>query len=101
MCLKPAPRRSPGGAGLRRLPGKDWVWLLVSPAASADGGLFIYVAIGEKNATPAWLFEISYAFFADFFAWVFFRETQFNVATVFGGLLIPAGVFTVFAANRH
>jgi hypothetical protein len=51
VCLKPAPRRSPGGAGLWRLPGKDWVWLLVSPAASADGGLFIYVAIGEKNAT--------------------------------------------------
>jgi len=81
--------------------GKDWVWLVVSLAAAAVGGLLIYSAIGEKNATLASLIEISYPFFVAMFAWVFFRETQFNLATVLGGVLILGGVFTVFVANRN
>jgi drug/metabolite transporter (DMT)-like permease len=75
--------------------------LVVSLAAAAVGGLLIYSAIGEKNATLASLIEISYPFFVAMFAWVFFRETQFNLATVLGGVLILGGVFTVFVANRN
>lgn len=85
--------------GIRAL-GRDWVWLLLSLAAATVGGLLIYVAIGEKNATLASLIEISYPFFVALFAWLFFRETHFNLATVLGGLLILAGVLTVFLANR-
>jgi drug/metabolite transporter (DMT)-like permease len=81
--------------------GKDWIWLLVALGASSVGGLLIYEAIGEKNATLASLIEISYPFFVALFAWVFFRETQFNLATVLGGLLILGGVFTVFVGNRN
>lgn len=80
--------------------GGDWVWLLVSLSAAAVGGLLIYVAIGEKNATLASLIEISYPFFVALFAWIFFRETQFNTATLIGGFFILGGVFTVFIANR-
>ena len=85
--------------GVRAL-GKDWIWLLVSLSSAAVGGLLIYVAIGEKNATLASLIEISYPFFVALFSWVFFRETQFNLSTAIGGLLVLAGVFTVFLANR-
>lgn len=80
--------------------GADRSWLLISLASAAVGGLLIYVAIGEKNATLASLIEISYPFFVALFAWLFFRETHFNVATILGGLLILGGVLTVFLANR-
>lgn len=80
--------------------GSDRMWLLVSLASAAVGGLLIYVAIGEKNATLASLIEISYPFFVALFAWLFFREAQLNAATIAGGLLILGGVFTVFLANR-
>lgn len=80
--------------------GGDRLWLLVSLASAAVGGLLIYAAIGEKNATLASLIEISYPFFVALFAWLFFREAQLNAATIAGGLLILGGVFTVFLANR-
>jgi drug/metabolite transporter (DMT)-like permease len=51
--------------------GADWVWLAVAVVSSAAGGLLIYIAIGEKNATLASLIEISYPFFVALFAWFF------------------------------
>ena len=80
--------------------GPDWKWLVVALLASAAGGLLIYIAIGEKNATLASLIEISYPFFVAVFAWLFFRETQFNWPTVLGGVLILGGVGVVFWGNR-
>jgi drug/metabolite transporter (DMT)-like permease len=80
--------------------GGDWVWLAVAVASSVAGGLLIYIAIGEKNATLASLIEISYPFFVAVFAWVFFRETQFNWSTILGGVLILGGVGIVFLAER-
>ena len=80
--------------------GRDWVWLVVAVVSSAAGALLIYIAIGEKNATLASLIEISYPFFVAVFAWLFFRETQFNWPTVFGGLLILGGVAVVFLGER-
>jgi len=80
--------------------GSDWVWFAVAVVTSAAGALLIYMAIGERNATLASLIEISYPFFVAVFAWVFFRETQFNAATILGGALILAGVAVVFWGNR-
>jgi drug/metabolite transporter (DMT)-like permease len=80
--------------------GADWVWLGVAVVSSAAGGLLIYMAIGEKNATLASLIEISYPFFVAVFAWLFFRETQFNWSTIVGGLLILGGVGVVFLGER-
>jgi drug/metabolite transporter (DMT)-like permease len=80
--------------------GADWKWLVVAILTSAIGGILIYMAIGEKNATLASLIEISYPFFVAVFAWVFFRETQFNLPTILGGLLIISGVCVVFLGNK-
>jgi drug/metabolite transporter (DMT)-like permease len=80
--------------------GRDWIWLVVAVVTSGVGALLIYMAIGEKNATLASLIEISYPLFVAFFAWLFFRETQFNFATVGGALLIVSGVSVVFLGNR-
>jgi drug/metabolite transporter (DMT)-like permease len=79
----------------------DWVWLLVAIIASVAGGLLIYIAIGEKNATLASLIEISYPFFVAVFAWLFFREIQFNWQTLIGGALILGGVAVVFFGERQ
>lgn len=84
-----------------RLLGPDWGWFAVAIVTSAVGALLIYMAIGEKNATLASLIEISYPFFVAIFAWLFFRETQFNWPTVVGGLFILGGVGIVFLGNRN
>ena len=81
--------------------GEDWVWLAVAVVSSAAGGLLIYIAIGEKNATLASLIEISYPFFVAVFAWLFFRETQFTFSTILGGVLILGGVGVVFLGERQ
>jgi len=81
--------------------GSDWVWFVVAMVTSAAGALLIYMAIGEKNATLASLIEISYPFFVAIFAWLFFRETHFNLATLLGGLMILGGVAVVFLGNRE
>jgi drug/metabolite transporter (DMT)-like permease len=80
--------------------GKDFWWFLIAIVTSAGGGLLIYMAIGEKNATLASLIEISYPVFVAIFAWVFFRETQFNLATIAGGGMILSGVAVVYLGNR-
>jgi drug/metabolite transporter (DMT)-like permease len=80
--------------------GKDAWWFLVAILTSAGGALLIYMAIGEKNATLASLIEISYPVFVAIFAWVFFRETQFNLSTILGGGMILGGVAVVYLGNR-
>jgi len=80
--------------------GPDWKWLAIAVVASSIGSLLIYMAIGEKNATIASLVEISYPLFVAIFAWVFFREMQFNTATICGAAMILGGVAVVFLANR-
>jgi drug/metabolite transporter (DMT)-like permease len=80
--------------------GTDWIWLVVAVVSSAAGGLLIYMAIGEKNATLASLIEISYPFFVAVFAWLFFRETQFNWPTILGGILTLGGVAVFFFGER-
>jgi drug/metabolite transporter (DMT)-like permease len=81
--------------------GSDWIWLVVAIVTSAAGGLLIYIAIGEKNATLASLIEISYPFFVAVFAWLFFRDMQFTWQTLVGGILILTGVAVVFLAERN
>ena len=80
--------------------GADWKWFVIALLASAAGTLLIYIAIGAKNATLASLIEISYPLFVAIFAWLFFRETQFNLSTILGGACIIGGVGIVFLGNR-
>jgi drug/metabolite transporter (DMT)-like permease len=58
------------------------------------------MAIGEKNATLASLIEISYPVFVAIFAWLFFRETQFNLAAILGGVMIIGGIAVIYIGNR-
>jgi drug/metabolite transporter (DMT)-like permease len=81
--------------------GSNWVWLATAMVCSTAGGLAIFKAIDSKNATLASLIEVSYPFFVAVFAWLFFRETQFNWPTVLGGGLILAGVAVVYLGNPH
>ncbi|CAN5745673.1 hypothetical protein BH09VER1_BH09VER1_11300 [soil metagenome] len=85
---------------IRELEG-DWKWLVIAVITSVAGAFLIYMAISEKNATVASLIEISYPFFVAIFAWVFFRDTQFNWQTVVGGALILSGVAVVFLGNKN
>jgi len=81
--------------------GGDGIWLAVALAASTAGGLLIFLAIGEKNATLASLIEISYPLFVAMFAWIFFREAHLNWLTGLGAALILGGVVVVYLGNRH
>lgn len=81
--------------------GPDWPLLLVVMTCVTAAGLLSFMAIGAKNATLASLIEISYPFFVAFFAWLFFREVQWNLPTIFGGILIIGGVTAVYLGNRH
>ena len=80
--------------------GPDWLWFAVALVSSAAGTLLIYVAIGEKNATLASLIEISYPLLVAVFAWLFFRQVEFNALTLVGAGLIMGGVALVYLANR-
>jgi drug/metabolite transporter (DMT)-like permease len=80
--------------------GSDWIWFAIAVVGSAAGNLLIYMAIGEKNATLASLIEISYPLFVAFFAWLLFREVQFNALTALGAGMILGGVAVVWLANR-
>ncbi len=89
-----------GVPGEVRSLGPDGFWFAVAVVTFAGGALLIFLAIGEKNATLASLIEISYPFFVAVFAWLFFRETQFNWPTIWGGVMILGGVAVVFLGNR-
>lgn len=78
----------------------DMPWLLLTVGAATAAGLLIFMSIEAKNATVASLIEVSYPLFTAFFAWVLFRQTTLNTATILGGLLIFAGVLIVARGNR-
>lgn len=75
-------------------------WLVVAIIASISAGLLIFMSIGAKNATVASLIEVSYPLFTAFFAWALFRQNTINAATLFGALMIIAGVVIVARGNR-
>ncbi|MFA6256481.1 MAG: EamA family transporter [Candidatus Absconditabacterales bacterium] len=64
------------------------------------GNALILVAIKNKNATVASLIEISYPIFVVIFSYLLFKNTNLNTGTIFGGLLIIAGVILVYLANK-
>jgi drug/metabolite transporter (DMT)-like permease len=78
----------------------DMVWLVIAVAAATAAGLLIFMSIEAKNATVASLIEVTYPLFTAFFAWILFRQTTLNAATIIGGLLIFAGVLIVARGNR-
>ena len=62
--------------------------------------ILISYSVLAKNATMASFIEISYPVFTAFFAWLIFREVQFNFASLIGGLLIFSGVAFIFFGSK-
>ena len=78
----------------------DVPWLVLAVGASIAAALLNYVAIGEKNSTAASFVVISYPIFVAVFAWVFFRQIQFNLSSVSGAGFILAGLTIFYLGNR-
>jgi drug/metabolite transporter (DMT)-like permease len=78
----------------------DIFWFLFSVGGSALGAFLTYAAMSAKNPTLAALIEISYPLFVILFAWIFFREVEFNFITLCGGLLVIAGVSVIILGER-
>lgn len=78
----------------------DAGWFLLSIGGSALGAFLTYAAMSAKNPTLASLIEISYPLFVVLFAWIFFREIQLNLTTLFGGLLVLAGVSVIIFGEK-
>jgi len=78
----------------------DLGWFLFSIAIGALGAYLTYAAMSAKNPTLASLIEISYPFFVVLFTWIFFRQCQLNLSTLFGGLLLLSGVVVIIIGER-
>jgi drug/metabolite transporter (DMT)-like permease len=75
-------------------------FLLVMMVAFIVAHVLIVLSIEDKNATLAGLIEISYPLFIALFSWLLFRETNLNMGTAFGGILILFGASLVYFFNR-
>jgi drug/metabolite transporter (DMT)-like permease len=61
------------------------------------GGAFLIIhSISMKNATLASLIEISYPLFTALFAYLILKDTQVNLWTAAGGLLIISGISLIY-----
>ena len=74
--------------------------LLLAPAlTSLLASVFLFTAIGAKNATLASLIEISYPAFVALFAWLLFKEIHLTPSALLGGALIMSGVVLITRSN--
>jgi drug/metabolite transporter (DMT)-like permease len=90
-------------ADLQTLMGLGWgvrALILAISLTSLVGTVFLYLAIGGKNATLAATIEISYPVFVALFSWMLFREIQINASVVSGAALVFAGVAIIILGNR-
>jgi drug/metabolite transporter (DMT)-like permease len=90
-------------ADLQILMGLGWgvrALILAIALTSLAGTVFLYLAIGGKNATLAAMIEISYPVFVALFAWLLFREVHINASVLAGGALVFAGVAIIILGNR-
>ena len=77
-------------------------WLLA-------GNILIYVAANtlilmatkSKNATMAAMIEISYPLFTALFAYMIFKQTQFNAGTLVGATMVLAGVCCIYYFGKN
>jgi len=70
--------------------------LLLVSLSVVIGSFLIYYAISLKNATMVNLIEITYPVFTLIFAYIIMKEVQITPATMFGGLLIFAGIGVIY-----
>ncbi|MFP5507142.1 MAG: EamA family transporter [Gammaproteobacteria bacterium] len=90
-------------ADLQAMAGLGWsarALIMAVSLTSLAGTVFMYLAIGGKNATLAAMIEISYPVFVALFSWLLFREMQINASVLAGALLVFAGVAIIIFGNR-
>jgi len=68
---------------------------------SLGGTVLLYLSITGKNATLASLIEISYPVFVALFAYLLFRQIQFNASVVLGACFVFLGVGIIIWNNPH
>jgi drug/metabolite transporter (DMT)-like permease len=84
---------------LRAMGGGERATVLALALTSLLGSALLFVSIAGKNATLASLIEISYPVFVALFAFLLFRETQFNASVLLGAALVFAGVALIIWHN--
>ncbi len=80
--------------------GRLLILVLAETAVLILAELFIGFSIVSKNASLAGLIEISYPIFTALFAYVLFKESQLDTATMIGGVLIFSGVVTIYLFSK-
>ena len=79
---------------------KTLLYLIISALAFVLADLLIGTSITARNATLASLVEISYPLFVATFGYFVFGERSLNAGVSIGGLLIMAGVATIYVSSR-
>lgn len=76
-------------------------WIILAVAITGTAGVILaYLSISNKNATLASLIEISYPIFVVLFAYLFFRQINFNLSVIIGGLLMLSGAAIIIVNNQ-
>ena len=86
---------------LRALPWTEQFAIYALALTSLGGTVLLYLSITSKNATLASLIEISYPVFVALFAYLLFRQVQFNLSVIAGACLVFVGVGIIIWNNPH
>jgi len=86
---------------LRALRWQDQAAVLALALTSLGGTVLLYLSITGKNATLASLIEISYPVFVALFAYLLFRQIQFNASVLVGACFVFLGVGIIIWHNPH
>lgn len=73
--------------------------LVLGMAAAWCAWLITTMVIKHVNPTYAAIGEIAYPVFVPLFAWLMFRDKQWDAATVIGGALVFLGLFVIVYAK--
>ena len=73
--------------------------MAVSVLASWGGWLFTLLAIKAVSPTFAAIAEVSYPVFVPLFAYLLFREKQWDIATLIGGAFIFTGLAIIIVSK--
>lgn len=69
--------------------------LVMGIAAAWCAWMITTMVIKHVNPTYAAIGEIAYPVFVPLFAWMLFRDKQWDMATIVGGALVFAGLFVI------
>ncbi len=77
------------------------LWILLAALAAWTAWFFTLVAIRDVSPTFAAIGEVSYPIFVPLFAYILFKDKQWDMATLIGGGLIFLGLFIVISGKMR